>query len=84
MGRARGPVLGRDQSRATPNSLPSDLAERYCSDHYATGSPISSGALIGSWVDPSRLDELLAELAARGYVVHHRSSDIVNRESSGL
>jgi hypothetical protein len=70
--------------RATPTSLPSDLAERYSSDHYATGSPWSSGALIGSWVDPARLDELLAELAARGYVVHHRSSDIVNRESSGL
>ena len=71
-------------SQATPNSLPSDLAERYVPDHYATGSPGSSGALMGSWVDPARLDELLAELEARGYVVHHRSSDIVNRESSGL
>ena len=70
-------------SRATPTSLPSDLAERYSSDHYATTGPWSSGALIGSWVDPARLDELLAELEARGYVVHHRSSDIVNRESSG-
>ena len=70
-------------SQATPNSLPSDLAERYVSDHYATGSPCSSGALIGSWADPARLDDLLAELEARGYVVHPRSSDIVNRESSG-
>jgi len=71
-------------SQATPTSLPSDLAERYSSDHYATGSPGSSGALMGSWVDPARLDELIAELEARGYVVHHRSSDVVNRESSGL
>jgi len=70
--------------QATPTSLPSDLAARYCSDHYATGSPGSSGDLMGSWVDPARLDELIAELEARGYVVHRRSSDVVNRESSGL
>lgn len=55
--------------RASRHDLPTDLAERYCSDHEATGSPGSSGAYIGSWVDEDRLDELTAELEDRGFTV---------------
>lgn len=71
-------------SKATENDLPWDVDASYTADSYATGSPGSSGAHIGSFVDPDRLEELIAEVEALGYVVHRRDRDIVNRESSGL
>lgn len=55
--------------RASRHDLPADLAERYCSDRQATGSPGSSGAYIGSWVDEDRLGEVIAELEHRGFTV---------------
>lgn len=57
-------------ARATSGDLPADLAAEYCSDYHATGSPGSSGAYIGSWVDAARLDELIVEIEARGYTVN--------------
>jgi hypothetical protein len=71
-------------SNATENDLAKGLAKASRANQYATGSPGSSGAHIGSFVDPDWLEELIVELEARGYVVYLRAQDVIDRVSTAL